>query len=451
MKTLEELKRIIHDKLIKKLDLSKLTHVESRTIRQELRLVVERLCDTENPKLSAAARKQLCDEVINMTFGAGHMTPPTVEARGIIFDATKKPDSERIAYFTSLCPLRSGTILGGFQVGPAKHSPKSTVGLCRSRDGGATWQEIPKRLPTTYGGVPGSLAAGEMVEVEPGRLLLFATWFDRTDPNRPLLDPVTEGILKSKQLRCVSSDEGDSWSPWEEIPTPGLTGCAMCGPPLQWPDGKIAVTFESFKEYDDPKPGRHGAWLMVSRDGGRTFDQPVLVAQHPKHEVYYWDERLCRGAGPGEYIALLWTHDLVQKKDLTMHMRRGSITDDPGKMRITDTRIPGQIAAPLLLDDGRILAFIVDRHRPGTLKLWQSNDGGATWPENASLVVHAQEERAKLTQGLENIDFKQYWEDMGKWTFGHPAIRPLGNGRILLAFYAGTPERMSIHWARVHV
>jgi hypothetical protein len=56
-----------------------------------------------------------------------------------------------------------------------------------------------------------------------------------------------------------------------------------------------------------------------------------------------------------------------------------------------------------------------------------------------------------LSQYKANVDFAQYWEDMGKWTFGHPAIRPLDKGRVLVAYYAGTPERMSIHWARVKV
>ena len=45
-------------------------------------------------------------------------------------------------------------------------------------------------------------------------------------------------------------------------------------------------------------------------------------------------------------------------------------------------------------------------------------------------------------------DYAEFWEDMGKWSFGHPAIRPLGND-WLIAWYAGTPKRMSIHWARV--
>jgi len=374
-----------------------------------------------------------------------------VEDRGIIFDATTKPASERIAYFTSLCPTRSGSFFCGFQVGPSKHAATSTIRLCRSRARTRTWQEVPARFANTWNDVPGSLAAGEMVEVEPGRLLLFTTWFDRSDPDRPLFDPVTEGVLHCKQLRAVSTDDGESWSGWEEVPTSGLTGCATTGPVLQWPDGTIAYAFESFKEYDDPKPGRHGAWLLPSRDGGRSFAAPVQVAQHPEHKVYYWDQRLCPGNNPGEFVALFWTHDLEKKKDLFVHIRKGALKG--GKVHgapVKATTIPGQIAAPLLLPDGRLLAFVVNRGRPGTMTLWQSRDGGATWLERDALVVHTHDERAALTQGAENIDFKQYWEDMGKWSFGHPAIRPLGEGLVLLAYYAGTPTCMSIHWARVN-
>src|SRR5262245_59455909 len=383
-----------------------------------------------------------------------------LEARGLIYDAATKPDAERIAFFTGLCPLRSGAILCSFQVGPSKHAPSATLRVCRSRDGGTTWQELPHDFATALDGVPGSLAAGEMVEAEPGRLL-FATWFDRSDPNRPLFDPVTEGILHARQLLAVSADEGDTWSQWRVLPTPGLTGCATTGPVLRWADGTIAHAFESFKEYDDPKPGHHAAWLLISRDGGRTFDQPSRVAQHPEHRLFYWDQRLCTGAAPGEFVALFWTHDRQEKRDRNVHFLRSSV-GVPARELPRETTIPGQIAAPLLLEDGRLLAFVVDRGRPGTMKLWQSHDGGLTWPEGESLTIHVHDERALLTQGRENIDFAQYWEDMGKWSFGHPAIRPLppllplspggrgqnffpsppggegrvrGHGRALLAFY----------------
>ncbi|MSQ95441.1 MAG: exo-alpha-sialidase [Gemmataceae bacterium] len=371
-----------------------------------------------------------------------------IEAQGLIRDATAKPDAERIAFFTALCPLASGTILCGVQVGRSKHAPSAAICLCRSRDRGNTWQELPVRFNNVLDGIPGSFAAVELVEAEPGRLLLFTTWFDRSDPARPLFDPVTEGLLRSRQLMTVSADEGDSWAPWTLLNAPGLTGCAMTGPAIRLAGGAIAYAFESFKEYDDPQPSRHGSWLLVSRDGGRSFGSPFLVAQDPQHKVYYWDQRLCPTPLADEFIALFWTHDRELKRDRNVHFLRASLGNTIAQLP-QETSIPGQIAAPLLLDDGSLLAFVVDRGRPGTMKLWRSHDGGLTWPEQDCLVVHVHDERAALSQGKENIDYAQLWEDMGKWSFGHPAIRPLGPGRVLLAFYAGTPDRMSIHWARV--
>lgn len=374
----------------------------------------------------------------------------TLESRGLIFNASHAPEQERISFFTSLCPLRSGTILCGFQNGPGKHAVTSTLRLCRSTDSGRSWELLPSRFESRIGGVHGSLAAGEMVEVSPGRLLLFATWFDRSDPARPLFDPVTQGVLKSKQLLAVSADEGQTWSGWREIATGDLTGCGVTGPVVRWEDGSFAFAFESFKEYDDPRPARHAAWVFVSRDGGESFLPPLKVAQHPEHRVYYWDQRLCPGRRPGEFTALFWTHDLAAERDLDVHLVHGAVSGDAISMQpIIATGIPGQISAPLWLADGRLLAFVVDRGRSGTMTLWCSGDGGQTWPVGDTLVVHTHDERALVTPGHEKVDFNQYWEDMGKWSFGHPAIRPLVDGRVLLAWYAGTPDCMSIHWARV--
>lgn len=376
----------------------------------------------------------------------------TMEDQGVIFDAATQPPARRIAYFTSLCILRSGTILCGFQNGTSKHAATSTIRLCRSLDAGSTWEVMPAAFETRIDGVCGSLGAAELVEAAPGRLLLFATWFDRSEPDRPLFDPVTEGILKSKQLLAVSTDDGRTWNAWRELAMSGLKGCALTGPVLQWNDGAIAFPFESFKEYDDPRPGRHAAWLVVSRDHGESFSAPLLVAQHPKHQVYYWDQRLCTGGEPGEFTALFWTHNLAEQRDLSVHLRHGVVTDnristDP----IRATAISGQIAAPLRLDDGRLLAFVVDRGQPGTMTLWCSCDRGQSWPTEHRLLVYTHDERAAVTQGREHVDFKQYWEDMGKWSFGHPAMRPLRNSRLLLAWYAGSPDCMSLHWARVRL
>lgn len=381
-----------------------------------------------------------------------HNSPLEVVERGVIFDASREEPGRRIACFTSLCRLASGRILCGFQNGPAKQAPTSTVRLAESTDGGQTWNAIPFRFTTTFAGTPGSLAAIELVECEPGRLLAFATWFDRSEPERPLFDPATEGILRSNQLWAESHDDGQSWSAWQALELGALRGTALTGPVLRWGDGTIGFALESFKEFDDAAPGRHAAWLFVSRDGGRSFAPPALVARHPEGRVYYWDQRLCVGRGPGELTAMFWTHDLAERRDLAVHLRHtklaaGELAASP----IIATSIPGQIAAPLWFDADRLLAFVVDRGDPATMTLWCSTDGGATWPPSQRLVIYRHDERAALSQGAENIDFKEYWEDMGRWSFGHPALCQLDESHVLLAWYAGTPSCMSVHWARVRV
>ncbi|MCA9099532.1 MAG: CpaF family protein [Pirellulales bacterium] len=67
----EQLKRRIHGKLVDKLDLSRVGELEGDTLRREIRLVVEHLCDTEDTLLNRAERDKLVEEVLDETFGLG--------------------------------------------------------------------------------------------------------------------------------------------------------------------------------------------------------------------------------------------------------------------------------------------------------------------------------------------------------------------------------------------
>lgn len=67
----ETLKTVIHSKLVEKLDLSRLGDLDGETLRREIRLVVEHLCDTENSLLNRSERERLIEEVLDETFGYG--------------------------------------------------------------------------------------------------------------------------------------------------------------------------------------------------------------------------------------------------------------------------------------------------------------------------------------------------------------------------------------------
>ena len=67
----ETLKSHIHGKLVEKLDLTRLTELEGDSLRREIRVVVEHLCDTENPLLNRSERERLVEEVLDEAFGFG--------------------------------------------------------------------------------------------------------------------------------------------------------------------------------------------------------------------------------------------------------------------------------------------------------------------------------------------------------------------------------------------
>ena len=93
----ETLKRLIHGKLVDKLDLSRVSDLEGDTLRREIRLVVEHLCDTENPLLNRMERERLIDEVLDETFGFGPLEvllkDPTIS--DILINGPKKVYVER--------------------------------------------------------------------------------------------------------------------------------------------------------------------------------------------------------------------------------------------------------------------------------------------------------------------------------------------------------------------
>jgi pilus assembly protein CpaF len=67
----EEVKRRIHGKLVDKLDLSRVGDLKGDTLKREIRMVVEHLCDAEETLLNRQERERIVDEVIDEVLGLG--------------------------------------------------------------------------------------------------------------------------------------------------------------------------------------------------------------------------------------------------------------------------------------------------------------------------------------------------------------------------------------------
>ncbi|QDT07131.1 Putative conjugal transfer protein/MT3759 [Rubripirellula lacrimiformis] len=67
----EDIKRRIHGKLVDKLDLSRVGDLKGDTLKREIRMVVEHLCDAEDTLLNRQERERIVDEVIDEVLGLG--------------------------------------------------------------------------------------------------------------------------------------------------------------------------------------------------------------------------------------------------------------------------------------------------------------------------------------------------------------------------------------------
>jgi len=67
----ENIKRRIHQRLVDKIDLSRVGDLKGESFRREIRLVVEHLCDSENSYLNRSERDRVVEEVLDETLGLG--------------------------------------------------------------------------------------------------------------------------------------------------------------------------------------------------------------------------------------------------------------------------------------------------------------------------------------------------------------------------------------------
>jgi hypothetical protein len=368
--------------------------------------------------------------------------------RGTIFDARSAPREARFCTFPTLVQLDDERLIAGFRTGSAKDSADEDVRIMASDDEGTTWQLVFEGFGDVPPGSGGRIRCIALTAIGGHRLIASLGWLDRSKPTLPMFNPHTEGILPTKVLFAESEDGGCSWIDPAEVPLLPHKGNAITGSIILLKDGRLALPYEAWKEYDDPSPGKHHASLCISPNGGRTWPDIAVIAHDPAGRVLYWDQRVTVDPVSGRLIAMFWTYDRCAKRDLDIQIAWGT-PDGRQWSAPQSTGIPGQIATPLIVDDQHVIAAYVHRHYPPGLRTVLGNDFGKTWTV-AEEIVFYEKAYSKQESGMGGKrDFADYWADMSVWTFGHPTALLLPTGDVMVAFYAGDETAMSIHWVRI--
>lgn len=209
-------------------------------------------------------------------------------------------------------------------------------------------------------------------------------------------------------------------------------------------DGTIVCQFEINKHDWDKSDWVHKSAMIFSRDGGRSWSGVVKVTEVPF--MYYWDQRP-NVMGDGRTIVdFFWTLDGKKQQYQNIHARE-SLDEGRTWGDIWDTGIYGQPGQPVDLGDGRIATIEIDRTTTPIITVRTSRDHGRTYDK--ALVVYD----SKLQkQDSRNVSMDDAWDEMTRFSVGHPTLFNLGEGEILAYYYAGDHcDSTSIEFARIFV
>jgi hypothetical protein len=365
-----------------------------------------------------------------------------IEPLGVVYEA---PAAEPAGHACEprIVRLVDGTILVSHRSGTRRESNDGRPHVLRSRDEGRSWEDLgrPFDPPSAAGW---DLRGMGLAQLRGGDVLAVVIGLDKR-LDRPVYNPSGEGLVPIANHFTRSADAGGSWSaPWslsgQPIPQTASQGL------LALPDGDVLMTFEGFKEYDEPGIWRYRGGMLRSRDDGRTWGEQVISAasdyEADPHDTMWWDPRIARLAD-GTLVQFYYAFRHRTGGEGPIHAAWSS---DDGRSWTppTPTTLDGQATYPIALPGGsgsRLLTFRQRRTGAGTMLAAFSADGGRSFAGETVVYSHDQTSASAADGSLSSFD---YLISMDRFTFGHPCGVALGADRALLVWYAGGLTRTAI-------
>jgi hypothetical protein len=298
------------------------------------------------------------------------------------------------------------------------HADPSFYGMIiRSSDQGESWSEHPEVIGGyEYYGMddPGitQLSDGKILVNAFRRSFAPAASVDsRTDVRLARVEPYQWATGYSDDMTYVfhSLDNARTWlEPVRVDVSPFKAGCQLRAI-IELPDGTLLLP--CYEEFHRPSTSESAmtwtAYVLRSRDRGRSWGEPSVIGEHGVHGIGYNEPALIH-LPSGRMIALLRTGPAGWLYQSDSH--------DLGQTWSTPARTPmwGYPAHLRQLQDGRLLATYGHRREPFGIRACLSSDEGKSWNIESEIV---------LRDDLKNRDL------------GYPTTTQLDDGTLLTAYY----------------
>ncbi len=355
-----------------------------------------------------------------------------------------------VSTFPFVTPLANGSLLATYRVGSTKDSDDETVELRRSSDGGRSWSDPTSPFESTVGDVRGSLKLVYITELGGEHLLAAAMWVDRQAyRGKPLFNAQTEGCLPMKILLADSHDAGKSWSEWRVLPVPSEIGPpSLTNPVIRFPSGRLAISIETNKNYNDSAKWIQRVVYFYSADDGKTWSAPVTTCQDRAARIFNWDQRAAV-CPDGRLVTFTWTYDCKTTRYLNIQRR---ISSDEGAtwLEPEDLGFADQASHPAILPDGSVVLAWVDRFQTRSIRARLAAAVDAPFLPESEVVLYEYQPDAPMSASNEG-DTGELLAEMEVWSFGLPFAEAVPNGDVMVVYYEGDATQMRVRWGRLSV
>jgi hypothetical protein len=291
--------------------------------------------------------------------------------------------------------------------------------VMESRDGGRTWEEVPRIPDGTVGDRPSPIAPlsdGALGQIgqnwrkwyPPERLPEFEGKYriGRAGSYKPDWFAVNSGGWLGR-----SEDEGRTWT---KTPIPALDTYASCSSPWSWTklqDGRLLRAFMVVKDAKDSGD----VYVTTTRDG-RTAET-VRVMGDPEEKLRFTEETLVHQTSQGT----IWVLTRVEGGDDQLYQ---GISADGGKTWISrKSGIVGHPPSGLVpLPDGRLVLTYGYRHPPYGIRAVVSSDEGLTWDTESIITLR---------------------NDGAGYDLGYPRSLLLADGTISTVYYFALDDHVT--------
>jgi len=377
---------------------------------------------------------------------SSHVTSLTLVDSGPIY---RNPDPGH-RYIAALFPnpleLPSGEFICAYNRSTGMYAIDMDFFMARSPDGGKTWQDAGRIYKRSDADRHFSYHGPFLSGMRDGTVVIGAFRADRSDPEQPMFNERTGGLLKNEPILLRSSDDGRSWGAPEPVTLPEGIVATPATAIIELDDASWFWPFDQWKEFDDERPYQPRTLGFFSRDHGRSWGDMIVYADGAAEGRGFWHGRPIV-LNDGKLLTMYWAADMRSGANLPNYV---CIADPSARQWSVPqpSNLPGQTNAVVELGDGRLCAVYTLREseRPGIMAAI-SEDGGRTWELGAQLRLWDATGRDRL--GVESLE--SYPRSHDTIAFGAPSALRRRDGDVYAAWWCMEAALVHVRWARLRV